>query len=154
MGGLISCYDISERNVRAIGQTEIAVDYRALAEFRYQIRRFLRFSEGGARAAGLEPQQHQLLLAIRGLAPTVEPTVGELAKRLQIRHHSVVELVDRLEERRLAGRRRSGDDGRKVLVYLTSAGEAALRSLAVQHRAEMARAGPELLSSLRALLDH
>ncbi len=135
------------------GQTG-AVDYRALAEFRYQIRRFLRFSEDAARAAGLEPQQHQLLLAVKGLPEGKEPTIGELADRLQIRHHSVVELIDRLESRGLARRQRSSEDRRKVRVELTSEGERILESLTVEHRNELEAAGPTLLRALEELLGH
>ena len=71
-------------------------DYQALAELRYQIRRFLHFSEQAARNAGLEPQQHQLMLALKGLPEGVRPRIGELAERLQIQHHSAVELINRL----------------------------------------------------------
>ena len=134
------------------GQARIAVDYRSLAEFRYRIRRFLRFSEETARSAGLEPQQHQLLLIIRGLPPEVEPTVGELAERLQIRHHSVVELIDRLERKRFVHRRRGDRDRRKVLVGMTPEGERLLESLSASHLEEMESVGPELLRVLEALL--
>src|SRR5437588_7061226 len=89
-------------------------DYRALAEFRYQIRRFLRFSEEAAYAAGLEPQQHQLLLAIKGLPEGRKATIGELAERLQLRHHSTVELIDRLVKRELVERHRDEEDQRRV----------------------------------------
>ena len=128
--------------------TANTVDYRALAEFRFQIRKFLRFSEAAARRVGLEPQQHQLLLAIKGM----KPTVGELAARLQTRHHSVVELIDRLEARQLVGRRRSEQDRRQVWIDLTPEGERILDALSVQHGAEMETAGPALLDALRALL--
>src|SRR5213594_2451833 len=98
-------------------------DYRALAEFRYQLRRFLRFSEQAARAAGLEPQQHQLLLALKGLPEGKKATIGALAERLQHAHHSTVELVDRLVERGFIQRSRDEADQRQVLVTLTSQGE-------------------------------
>src|SRR5512142_640212 len=94
-------------------------DYRALAEFRYQIRRFLRFSERASRAAGMEPQQHQLLLALRGLPDGNQGTIGELAERLQIQHHSTVELVDRLVKRGYVLRKRAGEDRRQVQLQLT-----------------------------------
>jgi DNA-binding MarR family transcriptional regulator len=139
--------------VTSSGPTEVGVDYRALSEFRYQIRRFLRFSEQAAREAGLEPQQHQLLLTIRGLPPGAEPTVSELAERLQIRHHSVVELIDRLEGRQLVSRRRAEHDRRKVLVELTPEGDHMLRSLTTAHQAELQTAGPELLRALSALIN-
>jgi DNA-binding MarR family transcriptional regulator len=94
-----------------------AGDYRALAEFRYQIRRFLHFSESVARSAGLNPQQHQLLLALKGLPKGVEPNVGEIAQRLFVRHHSAVELTDRLTERQLLRKRQSRQDRRRVLLF-------------------------------------
>src|SRR5512147_2695511 len=91
-------------------------DFKAMAELRYQIRRFLRFSENAARQAGIEPQQHQLLLAVRGLPDSVTPTIGVLAERMQLQHHSTVELIDRLVERNLLIRLRSTDDRRQVLI--------------------------------------
>jgi DNA-binding MarR family transcriptional regulator len=91
--------------------------YRALGEFRYQIRRFLQFSAEAARAHGIEQQQHQLLLAIAGLPEGRRPTIGELAERLQIQHHSAVELVNRLAERDAVRREHAGDDRREVLIW-------------------------------------
>lgn len=129
-----------------------AIDYRALAEFRYQLRRFLHFSEEASRAAGLEPRQHQLLLALKGLPGGVEPAISELAERLQVKHHSAVELIDRLSERGFAHRRRDDADRRKVLIEITPAGERVLRDLSVQHRAELKTAGPALLAALKSLL--
>jgi DNA-binding MarR family transcriptional regulator len=93
--------------------------YRALAEFRYQIRRFLHFSEEQVRSLGLEPQQHQLLLTIKGLPPGTRATIGELAVRLQLKHHSAVELVDRLVRRGYVLRSAGQDDRRQVIVRLT-----------------------------------
>jgi len=127
-------------------------DYRRLAELRYQIRRFLHFSEHAARAAGLEPKQHQLLLAIRGMPQRVPASVGGLAERLQLAHHSAVELVDRLEQGGLVMRRRSERDRRRVLVVLTPRGVAVLRELSRDHLAELRVRGPELLSALHAVL--
>ena len=118
------------------------VAYRALAEFRYQIRRFLRFSEQAARAAGLEPQHHQLLLAVKGLPRHGHATVGELAERLQVQHHSAVELIDRLVERKLVRRRRATVDRRRVFVELTPRGETVLRELSPHHLAELAAVRP------------
>ena len=132
--------------------TEKAVNYRALAELRFELRKFLSFSEVAARKAGLEPQQHHLLLAIKGIAQGSQPTVGELAKRLHTRHHSVVELIDRLEARQLVSRRKSVQDRRQVRIELTPEGEQILEALSVQHRAELETAGPELLDALSALL--
>jgi len=128
-----------------------AADYRALADFRYPLRRFLNFSEQAARAAGLEPQQHQLLLGVKGVADGQRTTIGALAERLQLRHHSVVELVDRTEARGLVQRLRGDDDRRQVLVRLTALGEALLSRLALVHRAELRLVGPALLRALRTL---
>src|ERR1700689_2834124 len=94
--------------------------YQALSEFRYCIRKFLHFSENAARAAGLEPQQHQLLLAVKGFAGEGGgPTLGYLAERLQLRHHSTVELIDRMEKRLMVYRRVGEEDRRRVIVGLT-----------------------------------
>lgn len=123
-------------------------DYQALAEFRYQIRRFLNFSEQAARAAGLEPQQHQALLAIKGLPKARKATVGVLAERLQIQHHSAVEMVNRLEARGLLKRTRNLADRREVLLRLTRQGEVLLRELSLPHRAELRSAGRALLRAL------
>jgi len=128
-------------------------DYRSLAEFRHQIRRFLHFSEQAARAAGLEPHQHQLLLALRGLeAQSAAPSIGVLAERMQIQHHSAVELIDRLVERGLVGRQRAPSDRRQVLIHLTPRGEAELEKLAVCHLAELSNNGPALVSALEGLI--
>jgi DNA-binding MarR family transcriptional regulator len=127
-------------------------DYRALSEFRHQIRLFLTFSEREARDAGMEPQQHQLLLALKGLPEGYRPTIRVLAERLQLRHHTVVGLVDRLTTAKLASRRASEADGREILVRITPRGEKALRALSLSHEAELAAAGPALVSALQALL--
>ena len=127
-------------------------EYQALAEFRYQLRRFLRFSEQAARAAGLEPQQHQLLLALKGLPQEKKATIGALAERLQIAHHSAVELVDRLAERGLIQRNRGEADQRQVLLTLTSQGEEVLQKLALAHRAELRLADSALIQALNTLL--
>lgn len=124
-------------------------DYRALAEFRYQIRRFLRFSEQAARDAGLEPQQHQLLLAIKGLPEDTRATIGEMAERLQVQHHSTVELVDRMVKRGYVQRKRGPEDRREVLLQLTAKGERTLRELSAHHQEELRTAGPELLAALK-----
>jgi DNA-binding MarR family transcriptional regulator len=135
-----------------VGQDLSSSGFRALAEFRYHIRRFLRYSEEAARAHGLEPQQHQLLLAIKGLPPEVVPTIGELAARLQIRHHSTVELINRLSERGAIARSVSKEDRREVRIRLTAAGERLLHTLTVEHRDELHRTRPELIRTLKAVL--
>jgi DNA-binding MarR family transcriptional regulator len=126
-------------------------DYQALAEFRYQLRRFLRFSEQEARAAGIEPQQHQMLLAIKGLPPQTTASVGELAERLQLQHHSTVELINRMVDRGLLERRRDTSDQRRVLVELTERGDDLLRKLSLLHRMELRSMAPALVESLTAL---
>src|SRR5437764_1869868 len=127
-------------------------DYHALAEIRYQIRRYLRFSEQAAREAGLVPQQHQLLLALKGLPAGREATISELAERLQIQHHSTVELIDRLVERGLIKRLRDEADQRRVIIHLTPQGEQVLRRLSLLHRRELELAGPAFARALGALM--
>jgi len=127
-------------------------DYRATAEFRYQIRRFLRASEQIARSYGLNPQQYQLMLALKGLPDDHTGTIGEIAERLQIQHHSTVELADRLSAKGLIRRKRDNQDRRQVLLELTAKGEKTLRELALHHRDELRSTGPELVSALRAVL--
>ncbi len=128
------------------------IDYEALADFRYEIRRFLNFSEAAARAAGIEPQQHQALLAIKGQPPGLETTVGALAERLQIRHHTAVELSRRLETKGLIQRSRSWVDGREVHLFLTSRGERLLEKLSLSHRNELRTAGPRLIEALQSAI--
>jgi DNA-binding MarR family transcriptional regulator len=127
-------------------------DYRALADFRYQLRRFVSFSNEAARAAGLESRQHQLLLAVKGMPEGVEATVGTIAERLHIQHHSTVELVDRMENRGLVRRLRSADDRRRVLVSLTARGEALLARLSAVHRAEVRSVGRRLLRAVESIV--
>jgi len=127
-------------------------DFRSLAEFRYQLRRFTRFSEQAVRAVGLEPQQHQLLLAVKGLPEGKIATVGTLADRLQIEHHSAVELINRLAEKGLVERRRDETDMRRVLVSLTASGEALLHKLSVYHRDELRSTGSALVHALEELI--
>ena len=129
-----------------------AVDYHALAEFRYQIRKFLTFSQEAARSAGIDPQQHQLLLAIRGLPGHIKPSIRALAERLQIRHHSAVELIDRSVAHGLVQRQRDGADRRQVKIHLTPKGESLLSELSIHHREELRDAGRELARVLRSIL--
>src|SRR5208283_4152656 len=124
--------------------------YRDLAEFRRQIRRFLHFSETTAKEHGIEAQQHQLLLAVHGLPEGVKPTIGEIASRLFIQHHSAVELVDRLEHTGAVARHPGTRDKREVWVRLTPSGRTMLRELALAHGTELQRSGPELASTLNS----
>jgi DNA-binding MarR family transcriptional regulator len=126
--------------------------YRELAEFRRQIRQFLHFSETTAKEHGMEPQQHQLLLAVHGLPEGVKPTIREIASRLFIQHHSAVELVNRLERTGAIARHAGTDDKREVWIRLTPTGRASLRKLALAHRTELERTGPELAQTLKTIL--
>jgi DNA-binding MarR family transcriptional regulator len=127
-------------------------DYQALAEFRYCIRRFLHFSEQVIKQAGLERGQYQLMLAIKGIPAGVRPRIGELAQRMQIRHNSAVELVNRLEARGFVHRTRAQDDRREVLLALTPKGEKVLGELALHHHDELRSAGPDLVAALRRIM--
>ncbi len=128
-------------------------DYRALGQFRFQIRRFLHFSEAAARAEGLEPQQHQMLLAIRAWDGSHEPTISDLAEHLFLKHHSAVGLIDRLAERGLAERVRVSEDRRQVQVRLTPEGVEKLRRLSSAHRQELQNTAPHLVQALQSLID-
>lgn len=127
-------------------------DYRALAGFRYQLRRFIAFSEAAARAVGLEPRQHQLLLALRGLPEGAEPSVQTLAERLVLRHHTVVELLDRLEAARLIRRVRTAEDRRRSRIAVTDRGTTLLRRLATAHLDELGSQAPSLVAALNGAL--
>lgn len=125
--------------------------YETLAAFRYALRKFLGFSESAARAAGVTPQQHQALLAIKGFPGRDQVTVGELAERLQLRHHSAVGLLDRLVQEQLVSRTPSPADRRQVLIQLTRRGEETLEKLSALHRKQLKRIGPELSRLLEEL---
>ncbi|HXN28356.1 MAG TPA: helix-turn-helix domain-containing protein [Candidatus Acidoferrales bacterium] len=129
------------------------VDYRALADFRFEIRRFLHFSERLVHAAGVEPQQHQALLAIKGLPAHRVATIGVLAERLLIQHHSAVELANRLQAKGLLRRARSAADRREVVLTLSPRGETLLQRLTRPHRKELQSARPRLLTALTAAID-
>jgi len=127
--------------------------YQSLAEFRYQLRRFLHFSEQAARSVGLEPQQHQLLLTLKGLPQGRSATVSEVAERLQIQHHSTVELIDRMVDKNLLERSRDENDQRKVIIHLTPYGEEVLHKLSLLHRTELRSSGPELVRALNSVIN-
>ena len=129
-------------------------DYRALAAFRYHLRGFLASSEQRARQAGLEPQHQQLLLAIKGLPERHAPTIGVLADRLQIRHHTVVELLDRLVAKGLVVRTRATADRRQVRITLTRTGEERLALLARDTLQALAETGRPLQQALRDVIAH
>jgi len=135
-----------------MNRSDHTAEYQALAQFRFLIRRYLNNSEKAARSVGLEPQQYMGLLALRGLPPGQEATIRTLAERLQIQHHSAVELVDRMEKRGLFKRKRSKRDRRHVLVHVTPHGEKILSRL-VRHRIKELRVfAPSLTRALHAVL--
>jgi DNA-binding MarR family transcriptional regulator len=128
-------------------------EFRALAELRYRIRHFLSEGDSAARKAGLEPQQYLLLLMIRGLPSGEEATIRTLAERLALKHHSVVELVDRMEAHGYVRRTRGRDDRRRVLVSLLPRGERMLEEVARQRIDELRSYGHELVHAIDQLLD-
>lgn len=119
-------------------------EFEALAAFRFAIRLYLRFSEDTVRAHGMSPRQYQLMLALAGFPGREWATVKELAERLQLKHHSVVELVNRAQQQDLVARAAHPDDARVVRVVLTTAGERALGLLSALHRDELNRMGSAL----------
>jgi DNA-binding MarR family transcriptional regulator len=128
-------------------------DHLSLAAFRYEIRKFLAFSEQAARAAGLEPQQHQMLLAIHGLPEGVRPTIGAVAERLCVQHHSAVALADKLEALGMVRRERAEDDRRQVFLVLTGRAADVLEELSAAHRTQLRKVGPQMVEALAAILD-
>ena len=124
-------------------------DYQALAEFRYQIRKFLHFSDRAVEAAGLERGQYQLMLSIKGMSQDLRPRIRDLAHMLQIQHHSAVELINRLESGGYVSRERSAEDRREVLLALTPKGEKVLAELALHHHEQLQDAAPRLVAALR-----
>jgi DNA-binding MarR family transcriptional regulator len=163
----ISYCDVSQSFLEEIGllfPTEITIgkfmtdfsnfskeDYQTLAEFRYALRCFLHFSENAAESAGLTLQQHQALLFIIGYPGREQVTVGELAERLQVRHHSAVGLVNRLEEQGLVERIHDRQDRRQVFIQLTDKGVGVLKGLASTHREELRHVGPDLCNMLERI---
>ncbi|MGZ6347534.1 MAG: MarR family winged helix-turn-helix transcriptional regulator [Anaerolineales bacterium] len=129
-------------------------EYQALAEFRYALRHFLRFSAKAAESIGLTPKQHQALLAIQGFPGRERITISELAERLQIRHHSAVGLVDRLCAQGLLLRKRSTQDRRQVFIGLTAKGAKDLEKLSTAHKEELKRIEPQLRRLMENLSSH
>ena len=139
----------SQASSRLFSQSE----YEKLAEFRYQLARFLRRRMDAARAEGLQPQQYEMLLAVAGLPAQRRPTIKEIAGQLRLEHHTVVELADRLEAQGLLSRHTSADDKRAVLVQLTPSGRAVLGRIVRFSYSQLRDEGPTLIRSLRRLLD-
>lgn len=127
--------------------------HQLLADFRHAMHGFLQFSGDAARQVGLTPQQHQTLLAIKGAAADQLVTIGYLAQRLHLKHHSAVGQVDRLEKRGLVRRQPSAADRRRVEVSLTTRGEALITRLSAAHHEELRRRGPALHRALQLILD-
>src|SRR6202162_4939979 len=156
----MSCHDITGHNTIGLSRHDTIgsmkkltlSDYQALAEFRFQIRKFLRFSERAVRAAGVEPGQYQLMLAIKGMPEGVRPRIRELAGQMHIQHHRAVELINRLERGGYVRRERAQDDRREVLLALTGKGERVLGKLARHHHEELRSAAPGLVAALRRLM--
>ena len=135
---------------KARGQALHAVDYKALAQFRFQLRKFLSFSEAAAQGVGLTPQQHQALLAIKGFSSAAPISVGDLAEFLLVRHHTAVELVDRIAKLGLLRRIADHGDSRRIFLKLTKKGEQKLRTLSKIHFEELQSASPGLAKILRS----
>jgi len=129
-----------------------AVEYRAMAELRYRLRLFLREGDAAARSAGLEPQQYLMLLAIRGLPNGNSAKIRFLADSLLVKHHSAVELVDRLEMRGLVRRTRGREDRRQVMISLLPKGQRVLERVVQQRISEVRAGGNQLIRAIDALL--
>lgn len=127
-------------------------DYDALASFRYSMRRFLSFSRRAlAEKAQLTPEQYEVLLALKALGGNTGVTIGDLSERLQVKHHSAVSLVDKLEDLRFVRRARGTADRRQVFVTLTPSGSRILSKVAALHRVEMRARSPEMIAALLRL---
>lgn len=124
---------------------------QALAEFRHRLRLFLAFSEAAAEDAGLQPQQHQLLLQVAGAPPAAAVTVGYVAERLDLRHNSAVELCGRCEQAGLLSRHHDPSDRRCVLLKISTQGRKLLDALSLAHARELNELGPELIRTLKRL---
>ena len=144
MRHIISKHDTMKRAPARAGDAY----YRAMAEFRHQIRRFTSFSEQVAEVAGVASQQHLLLLSLRGLPAGTRPTIRGLADRLLLKHHSVVELVDRSERMGLVRRVADRHDRRQVMVELTAKGERVLQQIFITNRRQLSAQSSELSRAL------
>ncbi len=129
-----------------------AAEFQRLAEFRFQLRQFLHFSQQAAEESGLRTQQHQLLLTVCGMPDGLGPTIANVAARMQLKHNSTVELVDRTIDQGLLRRVHDPIDHRRVYLRLTAQGERLVHSLSSYHLEELERAGPELIRSLKNVL--
>jgi len=138
---------------RILGMKKLSLaDYRALAEFRYQIRKFLAFSERAVQTAGLERGQYQLMLTIKGMPEGMRPRIRDLANRLRVQHNSAVELINRMEAGGYVRRERAENDRREVLLALTGKGEKVLAELAFHHHEQLQQSAPRLVLALRSVM--
>jgi DNA-binding MarR family transcriptional regulator len=135
-----------------VSQAVSRTEYQALAEFRYQLSGFLRRRRGAAQDAGIEPQQYELLLAVKGLPPNKKPTIKQIAEQLRLQHHSTVELTTRLVNRGLVKRERSRDDRRSVLLSVTREGQRVLDEVVQFSLEQLRQEAPELLKTLARLV--
>jgi DNA-binding MarR family transcriptional regulator len=143
---------LSPRSRRSIAIVKVTqAEYEHLADFRYSLRQFLHFSEEAAQKAGVTPQQHQALLAIKGFPEARNITIGELAERLRVRHHSAVGLVDRLVLKGFITRQHAGADRRQVHLALTEGGRRTLEELSSAHKEQLRRVGRRMESLLKHL---
>jgi DNA-binding MarR family transcriptional regulator len=127
-------------------------DIQRVAEFRFQLRRFLHFSSAAAEQSGLRPQQYQLLQCVHGMPDELDPTIANVAARMLLKHNSAVELVDRTIEQGLLVRTPDAVDQRRILLRVTPQGQSVLASLAAYHLEELEQSGPELIRALRRVL--
>jgi len=127
-------------------------EYQALAEFRYQLAGFLRRRRNAAQDAGIEPQQYELMLAVKGLAGDKKPTIKQIAEQLRLKHHSAVELTTRLVKRGLIRRERSKEDRRSVLLSVTKEGQRALDQVVHYSLHQLRDEAPGLLKTLSRLV--
>jgi DNA-binding MarR family transcriptional regulator len=127
---------------------------RTLADFRYELRRFLHFSEGAAAEVGLQPQQHQLLLQIAGAPEGTAITIAYAAERLGLKHNSAVELVDRSVREGLLTRKTDADDRRRAILHIAHRGKQLLGRLSGDHARELNELGPRLERALRQIRLH
>lgn len=126
-------------------------DYDALADFRYLLRKFLRFSKDFLRGAGLNSEQYEALLAIKAFESPDGLTISQLSERLQVKHHSAVNIVDRLVDQKLISRQTGTTDRRRRHVRLTAKGEKMIDELAAAHRKEIRIRSIELIKALERL---
>lgn len=144
---------VEQKADTSTGATISVEQFRKLAEFRFQLRKFLQFSHAIAEHCGLRHQQYQLLQCVYGMPCELDPTIANVAARMLLKHNSAVELVDRTIEQGLLRRSPDPTDHRRILLRVTQQGERLLASLAGYHMQELDQAGPELIRSLRRVLN-